>query len=72
MNPDSLPTYCRLERWTLVDGEPQQPSRVLGVARWEDLLALVKSSGGRSLTYDLFDIPNPDGGIDRYRAVDLL
>lgn len=41
----------------------------LGVLPWADLIAFIEDLGGTRPTFDLFDVPQADGTVLRYRAV---
>ncbi len=43
--------------------------RELGVMPWADLIDMVERQGGSRPTFDLFDVPQADGTILRYRAM---
>lgn len=43
--------------------------RDLGVLPWVDLIAMVEAAGGSRPAYDLFDIPQEDGTVLRYRVM---
>ena len=67
---DQETEYCFVQMWTVVDGKVREPARILGRTTWTELEELVTKQGGRRLTYDLFDVPNPDGTTTRYRATE--
>jgi hypothetical protein len=69
---DPQPGRCRVEAWTMRDGTfVDKDSRILGEMTWADLITQVAEQGGTRPTYDLFDVPNPDGTTTRYRAIDI-
>jgi hypothetical protein len=64
---------CRVHQFTVINEQPLETrsEKDLGVMPWTALIATVEKAGGSRPTYDLFDIPRPDGTITRYRAVDV-
>ena len=63
---------CSVKSWTAVGDTRLSEQQILGEMAWADLIAQVEQQGGTRPTYDLFDVPNPDGTVTRYRAVDLF
>jgi hypothetical protein len=63
---------CHAESFTVVSEEPfeTRDHKDLGVMPWDDLIAMVEQAGGTRPTFDLFDIPQPDGTVLRYRVMD--
>ncbi|MFI5895693.1 hypothetical protein ACIA5D_36920 [Actinoplanes sp. NPDC051513] len=41
-----------------------------GVMAWADFIDSIITAGGSRPAYDLFDVPQPDGSVRHYRAVD--
>lgn len=40
-----------------------------GTMPWAEFIASIAAQGGTRPTFDLFDVPLPDGTVRRYRAV---
>lgn len=62
---------CHAQSFTVVSDEPfeTRDHKDLGVMPWDDLISMVEHAGGTRPTFDLFDIPQPDGTFTRIRAV---
>lgn len=59
---------CSVKAWTVGFDDPPQ---ILGVMPWADLIQQVEDQGGTRRTYDLFDVPQDDGTVLRYWAMDV-
>ncbi len=65
---------CRTRSWLRYpDGEPlpdgRNDAQDHGVRSWADFLDCMTVAGATRPTYDLFDVPQPDGLVRRYRVV---
>lgn len=73
MSDDHL--HCHVTRFTVYGNADTSldfsAGEDLGVMTWEALAGKVTAEGGRRVTYDLFDVPQPDGTTLRFRAVDV-
>lgn len=73
MSADHTP--CHVTRFTVYGNADTSldfsAGEDLGVMTWEALAGKVTAEGGRRVTYDLFDVPQPDGTTLRFRAVDV-
>ena len=63
---------CRAVSFVVVSEDPfiTRDEKDLGVMPWADLITSVEEQGGSRPTFDLFDVPQADGTVLRYRAVD--
>ncbi|MGX6604804.1 hypothetical protein ACWKSP_22150 [Micromonosporaceae bacterium Da 78-11] len=62
---------CRTRSFVIASQDPFRirDDKDLGLMPWADLLDLVEAQGGTRPTFDLFDVPQADGTVLRYRAV---
>lgn len=67
---------CRISSWLRYpDGEPLPDDRMAGqdhgIRAWDEFITDMEQAGATRPTYDLFDVPQPDGTVRRYRAMDV-
>jgi hypothetical protein len=60
---------CRARSFVAAGDFETRDHKDLGVLPWADLIAFIEQLGGTRPTFDLFDVPQADGTVLRYRAV---
>ncbi|GAA0529400.1 hypothetical protein GCM10010172_07600 [Paractinoplanes ferrugineus] len=64
---------CTVRSWLLDADDVELPGNTTEptVLSWVDFLDIMRVARAVRRTYDLFDVPQPDGTCRRYRAIDV-